>query len=95
MSISSYIDEFNKLISDLLNLDMTFKDEHKAMLLIGSLLDELDHICITIIHEKEKLSLEEVCSAFLNYEIRKKDKREHQDELVEALTVRGRSQNKK
>ena len=33
--------------------------------------------------------------ALLNYEIRKKDQREHQDESVEALIVRGRSQNKK
>ena len=39
MSISSHINEFNKLIVDLLNLDETFKDERKAMLLIGSLLD--------------------------------------------------------
>ena len=80
---------------DLLNLDETFKDERKAMLLIGSLPDELDHLCITLIHGKEKLSFEEVCSTLLNYEIRKKDQREHRDELVEALTVRGRSQNKK
>ena len=36
MSISSHIDEFNKLIADLLNLDKTFKDESKAMLLTGS-----------------------------------------------------------
>ena len=54
MSISSHIDEFKKLIVDLLNLDETFKDERKAMLLIGSLLDELDYLCITLIHGNEK-----------------------------------------
>ena len=58
MSISSHIDEFNKLIDDLLNLDETFKDERKVMLLISSLPDELDYLCITLIHEKEKLSFE-------------------------------------
>ena len=47
------------------------------MLLIGSLLDELDHLCITLIHGKDKLSFKEVCSALLNYEIRKEDKKEH------------------
>ena len=57
MSISSHIDEFNKLIVDLLNLDGTFKDECKAMLLIGSLLEELNHLCITLIHGKEKMYL--------------------------------------
>ena len=80
MSLSSHIDEFNKLISDLLNLYETFKDERKAMLLIGSFPDELDHLGITLIHEKEKLYFEEVCSALLNYEIMKKDQREHRDE---------------
>ena len=66
MSISSYIDEFNKLIANLLNLDETFKDERKTMLLIGSLPDELDHLSITLIHGKEKMSFEEVCSALLS-----------------------------
>ena len=95
MSISSHIGEFNKLFFDLLNLDETFKDEQKAMLLIGSLPHELDHLCITLIHGKDKLPFEEVCSALLNNEIQKKDKKKHWDESVEALTVRGHSQNKK
>ena len=69
MSISSHIDELNKLSSDLLNLDETFKVERKTMLLIGSLPDELNHLCTTLIHEKDKLSFEEVCSELLNYEI--------------------------
>ena len=95
MSLSSHIDKFNKLSADLLNFNETFKDERKAMLLIGFLPNELDHLCITLIHGKDKLSFEEVCFALLNYEIRKKDKKEHRDESMEALTVRGRSQNKK
>ena len=57
MSISSHIDKFNKLIVDLLNLDGTFKDECKAMLLIDYLPDELDHLCITLIHGKENCLL--------------------------------------
>ena len=66
------------------------------MLLIGSLPDELDHVCITLIRGKEKLSFKKVCSPLLNYVIiRKKDQRVHLDELVEALTVREHSPNKK
>lgn len=84
MSISSHIDDFNKLIVDLLNLDETFKDERKAMLLIGSLIDDLNHLCINLVHGKNKL---------LNYEIQKKDQREHQDESVKAS--RGRRHSKK
>ena len=88
MNISSHIDEFNKLNVDLLNLEETFKDERKTMLLFGSFPDELDHICMTLIHRKEKLSFQEVCSTLLNYEIQNEDKKEHQDESMEALTVR-------
>lgn len=58
------------------------------MLLIDSLPDELDHLCITLIHENDKLPFEEVHSALLNYEIQKKDRKEHQ-ESVEASVVRG------
>ena len=46
-----------------------------AMLLIVFLPDELDHLCIILIHGKEKLSFEEACSVLLNYEIQKKDQR--------------------
>ena len=95
LNINDHIDNFNRLLADLLNLDETFKDEQKAMLLIGSLPDELDHLCITLIHGKEKLSFEEVCAALLNYEIRKKDQKENRDESAEALTVRGRSKSRK
>ena len=82
MSISSHINDFNKLIVDLLDLDETFKDKRKTILLIGSLLNELDHLCITLIHGKDKLSFEEVCSILLKCETRKKDKKEHRDESV-------------
>ena len=95
MSINDHIDNFNRLLADLLNLDETFKDEQKAMLLIGSLPDELDHLCITLIHGKEKLSYEEVCGALTNYEIRKLDQKESRDETSEALTTRGQNQSRK
>ena len=75
MSISSYIDEFNKLIANLLNLDKTFKDESKAMLLTDPLPGELDHLCITLIHGTDKMYFKEVCSVLLNYEIWNKDKK--------------------
>ena len=93
MIISSHYDELNKL--NLLNIDEVFKDERKTMLWIRSLLEELDHLSITLIHGKDKLPFEEVCSTLLNYEIRKKDEKEHQDESMEAFTTRGLSQNKK
>ncbi|PON46508.1 hypothetical protein PanWU01x14_251540 [Parasponia andersonii] len=79
---------FNQLIVDLLNLDETFKDEDKEMLLIRSLSNELNHICITLLHEKEKLSFDEVSAALYNHEIQKKNQNENRDVPVEALIAR-------
>ena len=45
------------------------------MLLTGSLPNELDHLYITLIHGRDKLSFEEVCSVLLDYEIWNKDKK--------------------
>ena len=57
MSISSHIDEFNKLIADLLNLSETFKVDSKAILLIGSLLDELGHLVLPLFMGRKKYIL--------------------------------------
>ncbi|PON32181.1 Zinc finger, CCHC-type [Parasponia andersonii] len=65
------------------------------MLLIGSLPDELDHLCITLLHGKEKLSFDEVSAILYNHEIQKKDQKENRDVPVEALIARGRSQSRK
>ncbi|PON45664.1 Zinc finger, CCHC-type, partial [Parasponia andersonii] len=65
------------------------------MLLIGSLPDELDHLCITLLHRKEKLSFDEVSAALYNHEVWKKDQKENRNIPVEALTARGCSQSHK
>ncbi|PON41859.1 hypothetical protein PanWU01x14_286250 [Parasponia andersonii] len=94
-TISDHIDTFNQLIADLLNLDETFKDEDKTMLLIGSFPDELDHLCITLLHGNEKLFFDEVSATLYNHEIRKKDQKENKDVPAEVLTVREHSQRHK
>ena len=91
MSMNDHVNSFNKILADLLNLDEKFEDEDKALLLLNSLPDEYDHLTTTLLHGKDSITFDAVCSALYRSETRKKDKRDHRDTTAEVLTVRGRS----
>ncbi|KAG8499215.1 hypothetical protein CXB51_005647 [Gossypium anomalum] len=93
MSMNDHVNSFNK--TDLLNLDEKFEDEDRALLLLNSLPDEYDHLTTTLLHGKDTIIFDAVCSALYRSETRKKDKRDHRDTTVEVLTVRGRSHSNK
>ncbi|PON71291.1 Zinc finger, CCHC-type [Parasponia andersonii] len=65
------------------------------MLLIGSLPDELDYLCITLLHGKEKLSFDEVSTVLYIHEIQKKYQKENREMPAEAFAARRRSQSRK
>ncbi|KAH9659029.1 hypothetical protein KPL70_023708 [Citrus sinensis] len=95
MSMNDHVNSFNKILADLLNLDERFEDEDKALLLLNSLPDEYDHLTTTLLHGKDSVTFDAVCSALYNSETRKKDRKDHRDTIAEALTARGRSQSRK
>ncbi|TXG72398.1 hypothetical protein EZV62_000977 [Acer yangbiense] len=95
MSINNHINAFSKILIYLLNLDEHFSEEDKALLLINSLPDEYYHLSTTLIYMKDTISFDVVCSALYNCETRKKDRRDHKDTSVEALTARGCLQSRK
>ena len=49
-------------------MDVTFEDEDLALMLLGSLLDEYEHLETTLLHGKKEVSLKEVCYALYSYE---------------------------
>ena len=53
---------FNKLISELLAVDVKINEEDKALILLSSLPESYDHIVTTMLYGKETLILEEVTS---------------------------------
>ncbi|KAG8493414.1 hypothetical protein CXB51_010989 [Gossypium anomalum] len=95
MSMNDHVNSFNKILADLLNLDEKFEDEDKALLLLNSLPDEYDHLTTTLLHWKDTITFDVVCSALYRSETRKKDKRDNRDTTTEVLTVRGRSHSRK
>ncbi|WCJ26614.1 hypothetical protein M5689_008419 [Euphorbia peplus] len=75
-TMNDHITNFNKLVADLMNLDVTFEDEDLALMLLGSLPEEFEFLETTLLHGKAEVSIREVCDALYSYELRKEDKKE-------------------
>ena len=58
--ILQHLNAFNRILSDLLILEIKVKEEDKALLLLSSLLSSYDHLATTIMYGKEMLELENV-----------------------------------
>ena len=67
--MNDHITSFNQLVTDLMNMDVTFKDEDLALMLMGSLPDEFEYLKTTLLHGKVDVSLSEVTAALYNYEL--------------------------
>uniref|UniRef100_A0A5B7BZJ7 Putative copia LTR rider n=1 Tax=Davidia involucrata TaxID=16924 RepID=A0A5B7BZJ7_DAVIN len=93
-SMLKHLDNFNKVLADLQNLDEEIKEEDKALLLLNSLPDSYDHLTTTLLYGKDKIKFDDVSNALVNNEYRKRDQHVHRDTVSEALTVRGRSDEK-
>ena len=50
--MNEHITAFNQLVTDLLNLDETFKDENLALMLLSSLPDEFEYLETTLLLRK-------------------------------------------
>ncbi|GJV32128.1 retrovirus-related pol polyprotein from transposon TNT 1-94 [Tanacetum coccineum] len=57
--LSEHIDEFNKLIGDLANIDVDIDDEDQALMLLTSLPSSYDNFVETLLYERESLELGE------------------------------------
>ncbi|PKU73773.1 Retrovirus-related Pol polyprotein from transposon TNT 1-94 [Dendrobium catenatum] len=51
ITIDEHLNDFTKLLADLLNLDKEVKDEDKAICLLNSLPDEYENFKMTLIQE--------------------------------------------
>jgi len=83
-----YLNFFNKIIRELLVVNVKIDEEDNALILLSSLSKLYDHIVTTILYEKETLFLEEVTTILLSNKIRKKPNRDEQEGL--GLVVMGR-----
>ncbi|GJQ96412.1 hypothetical protein Tco_0007551 [Tanacetum coccineum] len=68
--IFEHIDEFNKIVLDLTNIEVKFKDEDLALLLLTSLPASDEHFVDTLLYGQEALTLEDVMATLNSKEIK-------------------------
>nr|GEU69166.1 retrotransposon protein, putative, Ty1-copia subclass [Tanacetum cinerariifolium] len=84
-----YIDEFNKIVLDLANIEVKFKDEDLALLLLTSLPASYEYFVDTLLYGREDLTLKDVMATLNSKEIKERSKAKRDD--GEGLYVRGRT----
>ncbi|KAK3010279.1 hypothetical protein RJ639_011887 [Escallonia herrerae] len=90
-SISDHLDEYNKVILDLKNVDIKIKDEDKGFLLMCSLPPSYEHLVTTLLYGKDSIFMEEVDDVINSQELRKKVSKNKREEHDDGLMARGLS----
>ncbi|GKD78691.1 hypothetical protein Tco_1341312, partial [Tanacetum coccineum] len=67
--IFEHIDEFNKIVLDLANIEVKFENEDLALLLLISLQASYEHVVDTLLYGREALTLEDVMATLNSKEI--------------------------
>ena len=70
--ILQYLNAFNRILSDLLALEVKLEEENKPLLLFSSLPSSYDYLTTTIMYDKETLELENIRQMLKNNELMKK-----------------------
>ena len=81
-AVLEHLNFFNKVINELLGVDVKIDKEDKALILLSSLPQSYDHIITIILYSKETLILEEVTS--ISYQMRSRKgqiKRSRKDQV--------------
>jgi len=96
-SIDEHMTSYTKLLTDLVNVDVEIDEEDKAVILLNSLpREEYETFTLTLINGRKSLNYSDVSAALVSYEVRRQDRlSSSRSTTAEALTVRGRSSNRK
>ncbi|KAH9705144.1 Integrase catalytic domain-containing protein [Citrus sinensis] len=62
-ALKDHLDEFNKLILDLENVNIDLEDEDRALILLSSLPDSYEHFVDTLLYGRQTLTLKDVKNA--------------------------------
>ena len=90
-SVTEHLNAFNTVVSQLSSVDIKILDEDKCISLLCSLPDSWDSLVIAIGSNTTTLNFDEIVSALLSEEMRQ---RNMEGQNGDALSVRGRSQNR-
>ena len=95
ISMSMHLNDYNKILANLQNLEVDISSEYKALLLLNSLLGTYDHLITTLLNGKDEIMFDDVLNALNNNEYHKRDKQTQRDTMIETLIVKDMSNDKK
>ncbi|GJW66597.1 retrovirus-related pol polyprotein from transposon TNT 1-94 [Tanacetum coccineum] len=84
---SEHIDEFNKIVLDLANIEVKFKDKDLALLSPTSLPSSYEHFVDTLLYGRKALTLEDVMATLNSKKIKERDS--HQSRGKSSSKSRG------
>ena len=90
-SVIEHMNAFNTMVSQLESIDIKILDEDKCISLLCSLPDSWDSLVVAIGSNATALQFDEIVSSLLRDEMRMKNM---ESQNGDALSVRGRSQNR-
>ncbi|GKA96693.1 zinc finger, CCHC-type containing protein [Tanacetum coccineum] len=88
--LSDHIDEFNKLILDLANIDIEIEDADQALMLLTSLPSSYENFVETLLYGRKSMTMEDVLTTLNSRELNKRTEGT-KEETGNGLYVRGRS----
>ncbi|KAH9668969.1 hypothetical protein KPL70_021600 [Citrus sinensis] len=91
--MKDHVDEFNKLIFDLENVNIILEDEDKALILLSSLLESYEHFVDTLLYKRQTLTLKDVKNALESKDLNKMAEVKDQSN-AEGLVTKGKSKKK-
>ncbi|GKC41077.1 retrovirus-related pol polyprotein from transposon TNT 1-94, partial [Tanacetum coccineum] len=87
--LGDHIDEFNKLILDLANIDIEIEDEDQALMLVRSLPSSYENFMEILLYGRESVTMEDVLATLNSRELKKRTEGT-KEETGDELYVRGR-----
>jgi hypothetical protein len=93
MPLWDHLDEFNKILMDLKNIDVQVDDEDQALILLCSLPDLFDNFVNSMLYGRDTISLADVKSALNSMELRTRLNGKGSDNQAKGLFVKDRSEN--
>ena len=94
-SLATHIDNFNRIILDLEDINMSLEDEDKAIILLSSLPPSYEHFVDTLLYGRQSISMVDVKDSLSSKEVTKKAETKDGEGLMARGRPKKRENNKK